>query len=1437
MNIERSQAAKRTFTRSASLVALLCTALAGAAWGQSIPPYVFSGPLLPQILLMPGNSWLKVNTNLYRDVWTPPELEPLHSGNPSTPAKIIQPWSGFAWDSNRGDLLIYGGGHANYPGNDVYRWRSSTLQWERASLPSEISHDPVEGWTAIDGVDAAPVAAHTYDNNTFLPIADRFLTWGGATYNGDGGPYRKILESDPTKIRITGPYLFDPSRADGNKVGGTTGSNVRRVFPAPITGGQMWENRDIPLHLAGQSIPEDGLDGCSVAVVEGGRDVLYVGATHLYGTDLSVWRYQLTDINNPALDQSSMVGAYNQSAVGITTCGYDPTRKLFVRTGTNTTPFVFWDLTKAGPTNLDQLIQVDPTIASLQSWLTAQGLNIANCAIKFDPVRHTFPLWCGAATIWELHSPAAGNTASGWTITKLPPPPSLANPPGDTGGTGVLGKWRYADYYDVFVGLEDINEGHIWIYKPNGWAQPNPSGNALPTVSISAPANGTTMAPGNSLNLTAIATDSNGTISRVEFWANGVKLGQDTSAPYTISWTPLLVGTYAIVAIAVDNVGGMTASTAVNLNVSAPITTAIMQRGVLGYAGVSDTFLNSVAPTAPFGASTPLYLNGGTYTPLVRFAVFQSEGGPVPNGAVIQSAKLELYKQSYDYTLQLNALLKPWVESQATWQVSQTGVAWSVAGAAGSGTDYVAAPDVVTAGSFNPGWMAFDVTSRMRQWSNGIGTNFGWRMAENPAMPVNSIVFNSSEHTTDTTLRPKLTVVYAPPTGNAPPTVAIATPPNGASIALGASFALTANASDVDGTVALVEYFANGGKVGQAATAPYSLTWVPAAAGSYVLTARATDNLGAMTTSAPITVTVTGSGNAPPTVAIATPPNGASIALGASFALTANAGDVDGTVALVEYFVNGGKVGQAATAPYSLTWVPAAAGSYVLTARATDNLGAMTTSAPITVSVTSGSGTTTAVMQRGLSGYAGVVDTFLDNYLRTTVRGGMNPLYVDPANYRPLLRFAIFQSEGGPVPNGATIQSAKLELYKQYYDDTFRLNALLKPWVESQATWMLSQTGNAWSVAGAAGSGTDFDATVDAQVAGGFNPGWVTFDVTPRVQLWANGSATNYGWRMAQTSAGYNSKTFNSSEYVTDTTLRPKLTVVYAAPPANAPPTVAIATPPGGASITLGASFALTANAGDVDGTVTLVEYFANGGKVGQATTAPYSVTWVPAAVGSYVLTARATDNLGAMTTSSPITPVTVTSGSSTTTVVMQRGLSGYAGATDTFLDNYLPTTVRGGMNPLYLDAPNYRPLLRFAIFQSEGGPVPNGATIQSAKLELYKQYYDDTLRLNALLKPWVESQATWLLSQTGIAWSVGGAGGSGTDYNAAIDAQLAAGFNPGWVAFDVTPRVQQWAINSGTNFGWRMVQTSNGYSPKTFNSSEYATNITLRPKLTIVYK
>jgi hypothetical protein len=187
------------------------------------PPPVVGGPLLAQIEATPAGEWRKVSQNLYSDVWTPLDLRPLNGSTPSSPSKIILAWSGFGWDSRRGDLILYGGGHANSSANDVYRWRSSSLFWERAALPSEITRIfNTSAFMAIDGADAAPASAHTYDNNLYLPIFDRFLTFGGGLFD-TGGPYVRPDETVAGATRITGPYLFDPGKADGDKVGGTTG--------------------------------------------------------------------------------------------------------------------------------------------------------------------------------------------------------------------------------------------------------------------------------------------------------------------------------------------------------------------------------------------------------------------------------------------------------------------------------------------------------------------------------------------------------------------------------------------------------------------------------------------------------------------------------------------------------------------------------------------------------------------------------------------------------------------------------------------------------------------------------------------------------------------------------------------------------------------------------------------------------------------------------------------------------------------------------------------------------------------------------------------------------------------------------------------------------------------------------------------------------------
>ncbi|HEV8541964.1 MAG TPA: Ig-like domain-containing protein, partial [Verrucomicrobiae bacterium] len=88
--------------------------------------------------------------------------------------------------------------------------------------------------------------------------------------------------------------------------------------------------------------------------------------------------------------------------------------------------------------------------------------------------------------------------------------------------------------------------------------------------------------------------------------------------------------------------------------------------------------------------------------------------------------------------------------------------------------------------------------------------------------------------------------------------------------------------------------------------------------------------------------------------------------------------------------------------------------------------------------------------------------------------------------------------------------------------------------------------------------------------------------------------------------------------------------------PAAVPPTVSIASPLDGATFTAPASFDLTASASVSGGTVSKVEYFANGASLGSATSDPFRVTANIADPGSYAITAVATAN-GLSTTSSAI--------------------------------------------------------------------------------------------------------------------------------------------------------------------------------------------------------
>ena len=183
---------------------------------------------------------------------------------------------------------------------------------------------------------------------------------------------------------------------------------------------------------------------------------------------------------------------------------------------------------------------------------------------------------------------------------------------------------------------------------------------------------------------------------------------------------------------------------------------------------------------------------------------------------------------------------------------------------------------------------------------------------------------------------------------NIGPAVSLTSPASGSVFHAPASVALAASANDPDGGVAKVEFYAGAAKIGEALVAPYAMTWSGAAPGTYSLTAVVTDSSGATAASAPVAVIV----NAPPTVALTAPSNNAQFAAPASIALTATAGDTDGSIAQVQFFQGTTSLGIDTTSPYSVTWSNAPVGVYVLTAVATDNRGAITTSSVITVRVT-----------------------------------------------------------------------------------------------------------------------------------------------------------------------------------------------------------------------------------------------------------------------------------------------------------------------------------------------------------------------------------------------------------------------------------------------------------------------------------------------------
>lgn len=143
--------------------------------------------------------------------------------------------------------------------------------------------------------------------------------------------------------------------------------------------------------------------------------------------------------------------------------------------------------------------------------------------------------------------------------------------------------------------------------------------NQLPATNLTAPAAGATYTAPATINLTATATDSDGSVTKVEFYNGSTLLGSDSSSPYAYSWTNVPTGTYSLTARATDNTGATGDSPAVVVTVNSagdttpPVISAISSSSVNQNGATISWTTNEAADskveygtTTAYGSSTAL---------------------------------------------------------------------------------------------------------------------------------------------------------------------------------------------------------------------------------------------------------------------------------------------------------------------------------------------------------------------------------------------------------------------------------------------------------------------------------------------------------------------------------------------------------------------------------------------------------------------------------------------------------------------------------------------------------------------------------------------------------------------------------------------------------------------------------------------------------------
>lgn len=393
---------KRMVGRLSRFFILLCFCLTGhSALGAEAAKSAAS-LVHPVVSLKPGE-WYEVPNSRMAGL-TP---QPPPGGHTSTPGAIMSAWSGGAYDTKRDRLIVFGGGHADYAGNEIYAFDVRKLVWQRLTNPSPTTLfcgqlNKASGQTDLRwNGDGTPVSRHTYDGLQYIPYLDRLWVQGGSPWCTGGSDNQT--------------WLFDFDRL-------------------------KWEKKvQAPMNVG---TPVSAYDPVTESIFTLSQSTLLE-----YNPRKDSW-----SVRSEPLWQNSE-----------NTAEIDPVRRRFIVIGGGAS--FYYDLSKEGILQRKQLVTTgdteiiyrnapglvyDPTNDVLVAWNGAVKVFNSKANMRETPEDGSSVYVLNLDTLVWTKIKARGS---------VKPPPAVRNSP-----MGTFGRWQYVPFLNAFMGVNSI-DSNVFFYK------------------------------------------------------------------------------------------------------------------------------------------------------------------------------------------------------------------------------------------------------------------------------------------------------------------------------------------------------------------------------------------------------------------------------------------------------------------------------------------------------------------------------------------------------------------------------------------------------------------------------------------------------------------------------------------------------------------------------------------------------------------------------------------------------------------------------------------------------------------------------------------------------------------------------------------------------------------------------------------------------------